>query len=259
MLPINKMVKAFREGRPSFGIYMKTPSEKMVEMLGFAGLDFVRIDLNSGFFNTERVESMIRTAHAVGVTPAIRVERNDPLLIQAALRMGALHIIIPEVATVSEVKEAVTAAKLPPVGVRHAGPTTFIGGYGTVSMDTYREWANENLTISAQIERKSSVDAIDEIVKIEGLDMVQSGRGTLSYDYGVKSQYEPVIIEAEAKVIAAGQAAGKMTSVQYYPLKDVRQCEWIRGFIKEGVSCLCLGTDIDIVDVFRRLLSDLKA
>ena len=259
MLPVNRMVRAFKEGRPSFGIYMRTPSEKMVEMLGFAGLDFVRIDMNAGFFNLEKLESMIRTAHAVGVTPAVRVEKNDPFQIQAALGMGALHIIIPEVGSAIEVEAAVKAAKLPPTGDRHAGPSSFVGGYGSVSSREYRDWVMENVTLSAQVEKRSGVESIDEILKVKGLDMVQSGRGTLSFDYKVASQYDPIVIDAEAKVIAAGKAAGKMTSVQYYPLKDQQQIPWIREFIKKGVSCICLGTDIDIVDVFRRLLRDLNA
>ena len=259
VLPVNRMVSAFKEGRPSFGIYMRTPSEKMVEMLGFAGLDFVRIDLNAAFFNTEKLESMIRTAHAVGMTPAVRVERNDPFQIQAALGMGALHIVVPEVGSRSEVEAAVKATKLPPIGDRHAGPSSFVGGYGSVSSQEYRAWAKENVTLSVQVEKRSGVDAIDEIAKVPGLDMVQSGRGTLSFEYGVADQYHPTVMEAEARVMAAGIAAGKMTSVQYYPLKDQRQVEWIRDWVKKGVSCICLGTDIEIVDVFRRLLKDLKA
>jgi 4-hydroxy-2-oxoheptanedioate aldolase len=259
MLPVNRIVRAHKEGRTSFGTYMRTPSEKMVEMLGFAGLDFVRIDLNAGFFNPEKVESMIRTAHAVGVTPVVRVGENDPFQIQTVLAMGALHIIIPEVASAAEVEAAVKAAKLPPIGDRHAGPSSFVGGYGSVSAQEYCEWALENITISVQVEKRSAVEAIDEIVKIPGLDMVQSGRGTLSYDYGVNDQYHPTVLEAEAKVMEAGKAAGKMTSVQYYPLKDQKQVEWIRNWVKKGISCVSLGTDIDIVDVYRRLLADLKA
>jgi 4-hydroxy-2-oxoheptanedioate aldolase len=259
VLPRNRIVSAYKEGRAAFGIYMRTPSEKMVEMLGCAGLDFVRIDLNAGHFNTETVEGLIRTAHAVGVTPAVRVERNDAFLIQSALDMGALQVIVPEVGSVADVEAAVKATKLPPFGDRHAGPGGFVGGYGSVSGQEFRQWAAENVILSVQVEKCSAVEQIERIVSIPGLDMVQSGRGTLAADYGVSDQYHPIVMEAEAKVMQAGIAAGKMTAVQYYPLRDPRQVDWVRGWVRRGVKCLCLGTDIDIVEVFRRLLRDLKA
>lgn len=41
----NRVRQAYEEGRPSFGAYIATPSPQMVELLGCAGLDFVRIDM----------------------------------------------------------------------------------------------------------------------------------------------------------------------------------------------------------------------
>ncbi|MDQ3411002.1 MAG: aldolase/citrate lyase family protein, partial [Chloroflexota bacterium] len=94
----NRVVEAAREGRPSFGVYVFSDSPKMIEVLGFAGLDYVRIDMESTFSNPETVHRMIQTAHAVGITPFVRVPesidgRIDDNLIHRVLNMGALGIV----------------------------------------------------------------------------------------------------------------------------------------------------------------------
>ena len=48
-------------------------------------------------------------------------------------------------------------------------------------------------------------------------------------------------------------------SVQYYPLRDASHIDTIRTWIRQGVHCLSLGTDSDIVEVYRRLLNELVA
>ena len=257
-LPSNRMREAARAGRPSFGTYVKTPSPVMVEMLGHAGLDFIRIDLNAGHFGTETLENMIRTAHAVGVTPVVRVERNDALHIQAVLDMGALGIIVPEVKGRADVEAAIRAVKLPPVGDRHTA-----GGartrYGLVDAAAYEEWAGEHILLSVQVETRAALAEVDAIVDLPGLDMVQCGRGTLSYELGVPGeQYHPKVMDAERSIVEKGLAARKLVGLQYYPLRDPRHVDLVRTWIGRGVQCMSLGMDTDIVFTFRRLLSDLR-
>lgn len=256
----NRVRQAYREGRPAFGLYVMTPAPRLLEMLGYAGMDFVRIDMEGGHMNIESVENMIRTAHAVGITPFVRVPGPDEWLINAVLKAGALGIIIPKTDGVDRVKAAVQAAKTPPHGERYSSPGGPTGGYGLASAAEYQAWMDENIILSAQIETKAGVEAIDEIVKIPGLDMVQSGRGDLSNAYGVPGQqYHPTVVAAERRVIEAGISAGKMTSVQYYPLRDRSHIQIVQEYIRLGCLCLSLGMEADMVVTYRNLLKDLKA
>lgn len=257
---INRVRQAYKEGRPSFGAYVMTPAPKMVEMMGFAGLDFVRIDLAETPMDIETVHHMIRAAHAVGITPFVRIPPGEERLIELALHMGALGIQISRVSSRADVEAAVRATKAPPIGERHASTSLFTAGMGQMSNKDHLTWVNENIMLSVQVETRKGIEAIDEIVSVPGLDMVQSGRGDLSYHYGVPGQqYHPLVLEAERKMIAAGMKAGKLVSVQYYPLNDPKHVETIRGFIRRGVHCLSLGTDREVVSVYRRLLAEINA
>jgi len=261
-MKINRIRLAYEEGRPSFGTYVGTPSPRVVELLGFTGLDFVRIDLDGAAMNIETVQDMIRAAHAVGVTPIVRVPVDVSFgewYIHTVLQMGALGVIVPRVTGRADAEAAVRAAKPPPLGDSHVGPSGFLGGYGRMSSQEYLDWARDNIVLSVQVETKGAVDAIEEIVSVPGLDMVQSGRGDLSREYGVPGQqYHPVVLEAQKRVIEAGLQAGKMVALQYYPLRDPNQMETIREWIRLGVQCFSLGTDRDIVTVYRRLLEELR-
>jgi 2-keto-3-deoxy-L-rhamnonate aldolase RhmA len=261
----NRVVEAAKEGRPSFGVYVFSGSPKMIEILGFAGLDYVRIDMESTFSNPETVHQMIQTAHAVGITPFVRIPEAidgqiDENLIHRVLNMGALGIVLPRARTPEQVTQAVQAVKGPPIGDRHVGTGGFTGGMGREDSAEHLAWANEHIVLSIQVETKSGIEAIEEIASVPGLDMVQSGRGDLSYEYGVPGeQYHPLVLEAEEKMIAAGLQAGKLVSVQYYPLKDGAHVPKIKDFINRGVHALNLGIDLDVVNVYRQLLSDLRS
>lgn len=236
-----------------------TPAPKIVEMMGFAGLDFVRIDLAETPMDLETVHHLIRTAHAVGITPFVRIPPGEDRLIELVLHMGALGIQISRVSSRANVERSVRATKAPPIGERHASTNLFTAGMGSMSNEEHLKWVNENIMLSVQVETRKGIDAIDEIVSVPGLDMVQSGRGDLSYEYGVPGQqYHPLVLEAERKMIAAGKKAGKLVSVQYYPLNDPSHVETIRGFVRQGVDCLSLGTDREMVSVYRRLLAEIK-
>jgi len=260
----NRVVEAAKEGRPSFGVYVFSGSPKMIEILGFAGLDYVRIDMESAFNNPETVHRMITTAHAVGITPLVRIPESidgqiDDNLIHRVLNMGALGIVLPRARSREQVERAVQAVKGPPIGERHVTTGGFTGGLGRENAEEHLKWANENVILSIQVETKSAIDSIEEIASIPGLDMVQSGRGDLSYEYGVPGeQYHPLVLEAEEKMIAAGLNAGKLVSVQYYPLKDESQIPKIQNFVDRGVHSLNLGIDLDVVNVWRSLLKDIS-
>lgn len=260
----NRIVEAAKEGRPSFGVYVFSSSPKMIEILGFAGLDYVRIDMESSYQNPETVHRMITTAHAVGITPMVRIPEAidgqiDVNLIDRVLKMGAMGIVLPRARSVEQVTKAARAVKAPPLGDRHVTVGGFSGGMGREDSEEHLAWANEHIILSVQVETKSAIESIEEIAAIPGLDMVQSGRGDLSYEYDVPGeQYHPVVLEAEERMIKAGLDAGKLVSVQYYPLKDRSQISGIQSFIDRGVHALNLGIDLDIVNVWRDLLRDIN-
>jgi 2-keto-3-deoxy-L-rhamnonate aldolase RhmA len=171
--------------------------------------------------------------------------------------MGALGVVVPEVTGRADVEAAVKAAKFPPLGERGIG-LTGIDGYGLVSPKEFADWASENVMLAVQVETRSAVEDADAIMKIPGLDMILGGRGTLSKHFGVPGQRDdPTIVAIETSVMEKALRAGKIASVTYFPLRDPQQSDAVRAWIRRGAHCLCIGADMDIVHVYRRVLREL--
>lgn len=258
MLPANRVREAHRDGRPSFGVYARVPSPTMIQLLAFAGLDYVRIDMSGGELGIETVREMIRAAHASGITPFVRVPRIDPELIGIVLGLGALGIVVPEVQGQDDVARAVRAAKLPPLGERRIG-TTGVDGFGQIDPNTYAAWAADNIMLAVQVETRAAVEDVDAIVATPGLDMVLGGRGTLARHYGTRGdRNHPTILEIETRIMEAARRAGKLTSVTYFPLRDRSQAANVREWVSRGINCLCLGSDSqDVVHMYRNALREI--
>lgn len=255
----NRVVQAFAEGRVATGIYSSSNSPKVVELLAFAGFDHVRIDLEGSWPNPETVRHLIHTAHAVGITPFVRMpEPLDVQYMHQVLNMGALGIQIPRVRDRAHAEEIVQLVKGRPVGGRKVRSDNLIAQYGDVDVGVLGEWVNENVVVAVQVETRQAVEVVDEIAAVPGLDMLVSGRNDLSISYGVPGQqFDPIVLEAEARMIEAGKQAGKITSCTYFPLRGGDQLEHMRNRIEQGVGCVTFGSDNDLMHAYRGVMREL--
>ena len=68
----NRMKEKIARGEPALGCSVMFPSPQVVEMLGFAGFDWVLIDCEHGSIGLGDVELMAMACDAVGITPIAR-------------------------------------------------------------------------------------------------------------------------------------------------------------------------------------------
>lgn len=257
MLRPNRVRVAYREGRPSFGVYARIPSTATIELLAHAGLDFVRIDLLENHIGPETLRALIQAAHAAGITPFVRVPAVAPDAIRTALDLGASGVIVPEVESAADVATAVRAAKLPPHGRRRIG-LTGVDGHGRIAPEEYATWAAEHVLLGVQVETRAALDDLDAILAVPGLDMVLGGRGTLAAQLGVPGQRDhPRVVETEARLMDRARDAGKIISITYMPVRDPAQTTPVCDWIARGIHSVALGLDADFVYVYRRLLATL--
>ena len=245
MLRPNKLKRALRGDTPLFGLINSAPAPLLVEMLGYAGYDFVILDLEHASPNPETLENLIRAAECCGVSPLVRVPGAQPDAILRVLDAGAQGIVVPHVCCAEEARIAVRASRFHPLGTRgiSGGRTT---GFGTLSLPDYMALANAEILVAVMIEDRAGVEAIDEIAAVEGIDLVIEGAIDLSQSYGVPGQPQHTDVLAALDVIAKRcRSAG----VPYcaVPRVDGQLEEWLRG----GVRCFLVGDDRGVV--FRAL------
>jgi len=114
----NHLKKNLQGGKVVFGPFLKFTDPAVVEIMRFAGFDFVIIDEEHGPISNESSQNLIRAAESVGITPIIRVGNNEEILILRALDIGAQGIEIPQINSKVDAERAIKSVKYSPQGER---------------------------------------------------------------------------------------------------------------------------------------------
>ena len=191
----NKLKRMLREGQLAFGAVSQLPSTALVEILGLAGFDFVFLDTEHGQYSIETAADMIRVAEGVGLTPLLRVAKNDETLILKALDLGAQGVVVPHIITKEDAIKAVQACKYGPGGSRGACPLIRTNRYGLGQWDEYQEAADRETMVFALVEDMEAMPNIEQILDVEGLDAVVLGAFDMAVGSGHKGevQHEEVV------------------------------------------------------------------
>lgn len=208
--------KAFREKIQKkqlvLGMTCSTMTPVMVEIIGYAGFDFVIVDTEVLSINPETVESMVRAAEVTGIIPIIKLKDNDPVIISDAMNTGAPVIKVPHVVNADDLKRATDAAYFHPRGTRGLCTVSRANKYAQGKMTDLIEWTNDQAMIIPIIEDKEAVDNIDEIMSVPGIEMYDIGPVDLSHSYHLppdKGFGNPEIAAALDKIVAAADKHGK--------------------------------------------------
>jgi 4-hydroxy-2-oxoheptanedioate aldolase len=208
------MTEKIASGQPALGCSMMIPSPQVVEMLGFAGFDWVLIDCEHGTFGLESMDLMVMAAEASGVTPIVRPRTNAAEDILQAMDRGAQGVQVPHVNTGAQARSVVEAVKFHPQGRRSLAAGTRASGYGfRGSVGNFVAQANLQSLVCIQIEDEEALPNLDDILRVEGVDVFFIGPSDLSQSMGFPGDPKapPVARAIEAalrKIVAAGKTPG---------------------------------------------------
>jgi 4-hydroxy-2-oxoheptanedioate aldolase len=247
----NPIKLALINGQTVFGLNIGIPSPVIVELAAYAGFDFIRIDTSHNSYDLPTITNLIRAAEAVGITPMARVD-NDPYMITNILEAGAMGLIIPDVSTAEIAKEVVKAVHFTPLGDRGTYSAARVMQYGRIGGGDYVRWSNEELLLGVQIESKEAADNLEDILKVEGIDLIGSGRGDLSNSLGMPGQMNhPAVMALEDTIFEMAKSCGKFTSVNLNPTaSDFAETV---GLWKKKAQVITLGHDVPFI---RKMFSE---
>jgi 2-keto-3-deoxy-L-rhamnonate aldolase RhmA len=181
----NAMKDKIRRGEVAFGVSLMFPSAQLVEMIAFAGFDWVLIDCEHGSIGLADVEVMAMAADASGITPIARPRSNASADIQAVMDRGVKGVQVPHVNTRAVAERIVKAVKFGPGGFRGLAAGTRPDRWGLgVKMSDFVAEANDISLVCAQIEHQDAVTNIDEILAVDGIDVFFIGPSDLSQSMG---------------------------------------------------------------------------
>ena len=210
----NPLKQKLAAGQAATIIAPVATSAGLVELLGRSGFDGVFLDCEHGASGWEDLENQIRAAELAGCSSVVRVQDHTGGTITRTLDRGASGIQVPHVNNAAEAQEVVRRAKYAPLGDR--GWAAGRAAWGVSPLD-YARHANEQTLVSIMLEEVEALDNLDEILRVDNVDVFFIAPGDLAQSMGLPGQVDnpqvqSAIDDGLRRIRAAGRVPGTLTT-----------------------------------------------
>ena len=217
MVGRNAIVAKAARGERSLGCWLTFPSTQVVELIALAGFDFVQIDGEHGPFGPQDIESTCLAAQAVGLTVTARTPSLDPGVINAYLDRGVQGIMGPHVEGARDARALADACRFAPEGERSWGAGRALGFNDPAAVEgedgtrlEVMSRSNAEMVVIAQLESGESLDAVDEMLAVPGIDYFAFGPNDLAQSMGLAGRPDdPAVRTAMDAAADRVRAAGR--------------------------------------------------
>jgi 2-keto-3-deoxy-L-rhamnonate aldolase RhmA len=205
-----------RAGKKVLAAWGQAASGITTEIMAASGYDVVVIDLEHGPGDIKDLIWQVQSMQAHKAVPFARVPWNDPVWIKRILDAGVYGIHVPYVNTASEAEAAVSAVRYPSRGTRGIAGSPRGSRYGINTAEHLKHF-DKDITLIIAIESQEGIDNLDEILKVEGIDVLFIGPMDLATNLGYFADpshpdVQKEIMKIEKKVLAAGLSLGSVAS-----------------------------------------------
>lgn len=215
----NRLRGILESGGTAVGLACHTGDPHIAETLAVAGFDYLYLDQQHSVGGLASPVEMLRATARTGTTALVRVASNDPALIGRALDAGAEGVIVPNVESAEDARQAAAAAHYPPAGMRSWGPTRSAYGLGPDPATV-----NSQVLCLVMIESAQGVTRAKEIAAVTGVHGVYVGPGDLAVSLGLDPVTGPRDERhraAVAEIVTACAAAGIAAAITGDPVTEV--------------------------------------
>lgn len=238
-----------KRGLRSYGLTVDLLDPVMVEMVAAAGYNFVRIDREHILFDNAALRNMFDRARLLNIACQIRVNALED--INCYLSLGASAIMVPHIESREQALAAINMVKYAPLGERGMTGRIRSVSFGGMTREEYLQTANDKIDLIVQIESREGIAHIDEILSLEGIDMVATGKADLSQSFGVPGQKaHPDVLAAEEFIVKKALEYGKIPTLV---AENKQRAEELEAM---GVHCYLTGHDESIL--FKAIKKNLK-
>lgn len=229
-----------RSGRLALGFginQFRTPVA--VHIAKSAGYQWLAIDMEHGGATLQEVSQICLTALPLGISPIVRIAAGAYDEGTRALDNGAQGLIVPHIETAEEAAYVVERFRYSPLGRRGWGGGAPQFGYAPPALDEAQKQLNDGSLLVLLIESEQSVDEIENLAGVDGIDALMIGASDLSIAFGVPGTVgHPSMKDAFQRVSAACRAHGKI-----FGMGGVYDEFWARSYIEMGARLVAGGAD----------------
>ena len=252
--PVNRFKKSLRDGQQSIGCWLTQGTAIAAEIAATADFDWLLIDTEHSPNDLPSVLSQLQAIAGYDAWAAVRPHIGETHVIKQILDLGCQTLIVPMVESAAQAEMLVKSMRYPPNGIRGVGGA---GARATAfsSHADYLNTADDEMCLVVQIENKAGLDALDDILEVEGVDAVFIGPSDLSANLGhIGNPGQPDVVKAVQtaldKIAASEKASGIMA------LDPVAA----KGYLARGVDFVAVSIDARTLALsLRALAADMRA
>lgn len=225
------------------GMYLQLCDTGIAKILGLSGYDFIWVDTEHSYMSYETLFNHITALKSTGTSVVVRAPQNDLTATKKIIDMGIDGIIFPMIKTAKEANEAISSTLYPPYGNRGFGPHGAID-FGFSDVLHYVENSHKDMARFIQLEHKSAIENLDEIMKNEYIDGYIFGPNDLAGSYNLLGHpFDDKITEVIKEAIKKLRKANKYIGIASGGMSEEILAHW--GSF--DIDVLCAAADIDLL------------
>ena len=204
-------------GETLIGVFSDLASPLAAELCGQAGFDWIVLDLEHGAATEAGLLALLYAVGTTPMAPIVRVQSAERLRIGRALDLGAAGVMLPQLQSAAEVRQAASFLRYPPVGTRGLALRTRGADMGGLPHAEVARVVNERVVGIVQIESPGAVDDAEEIAAMDEVDVLFVGPADLSHTLRVPGRFDDdTYLAAIQKVVDACERHGKAAGILLY-------------------------------------------
>lgn len=233
----NKFKAALHHQQVQIGLFCGLASPLTAEIIAGCGFDFLMLDAEHGPNDLRSILAQLQATAAYPVSVMVRPPNHDSAYIKQLLAAGVQSLLVPMVNSAKEAANLVAAVRYPPAGIRGVG-TAIERGAHWGGITNYFACADQEICLVVQVESQSGLDALDDILAVDGVDGVFIGPGDLAASMGhlgnaAHPEVKAVVEKTLLAISAVGKAAGIFSS----------DADTVKHYQEMGVQIIAVGVD----------------
>lgn len=239
----NRLRQLLNDGQPSVATHVHSSWPSIAEAIGHTGLyDYVEFVAEYAPFDLYSLDNFCRAVELYGMSSMIKVDQEPRgFLAQRGIGAGFQSVLFADCRSIEDVQQCISIVRpeTPEDKGIHGVATRRFSYMGYGGSPEYIQALND-IVVAIMIEKRSAVENLDEILSVEGIDMIQWGPADYSMSVG-KPRKDPEVTAVERKVFEAALAKG------IPPRAEINSVEEAKYYLDMGVRHFCIGTDVSIL------------
>jgi 4-hydroxy-2-oxoheptanedioate aldolase len=236
------------QGKPTLATHIHTVWPNIVEVLGHTGLyDYVEFVAEYGTYTLHDLDNICRAAELHNLGAMIKIDwANNEYVAQRAVGSGFNSVLFSDVRSAEGARDCVSyvRADSPQIGGTYGVATRRFSYMGYGGDEAYVQ-ALSKIVVALMLEKKPALDELDEILAVDGIEMLQWGPSDFSMSIGVSPKSKDARVQAgEKRVIESCLAAGVI------PRIEISSADEAKRYLDMGARHFCIGTEIDTLYQF---------